>query len=76
MYTPVCVLYMYCVGYEHAIVNTYRVSEDSAILGELLQDIGRGGRWKAKHSHPTFMWIITAAQCLTVSVCVCVHVCV
>ena len=44
---------------------THRMSEDGAILRELLQDIGGGRGRETKHSHPTLPWTISTHQCLT-----------
>jgi hypothetical protein len=45
-----------------------RVSEDSSVLGELLQDVGGGGGREPKHCHPALSWTISTVQRLPLGV--------
>ena len=38
------------------------MSEDSSVLGELLQDVGGGGGREPKHCHPALSWTISTVQ--------------
>ena len=38
------------------------MSEDGAVLRELLQDVGGGGGREPKHCHPTLSWSVSTIQ--------------